>query len=161
MLLPSDLRSRLTQNYASSLPAHTRRKLAELLVERRSLEIRNQAIESLIAFTEYTFRKYRAAAFHKTVAGQLERVERGEVDRLMLLLPPRHGKSELASKRFLIRVKRALAGCGYRQQGLQVTSSDSQKPHGFASDPGRWGSSGEEAKRTSGVRGVTAGLTLP
>jgi predicted phage terminase large subunit-like protein len=33
-------------------------------------------------------------------AGQLERVERGEVDRLMLLLPPRHGKSELASKRY-------------------------------------------------------------
>jgi hypothetical protein len=30
----------------------------------------------------------------------LERVERGEIDRLMLLLPPRHGKSELASKRY-------------------------------------------------------------
>jgi hypothetical protein len=29
------------------------------------------------------------------------------------------------------------------------------------SDPGRWGGSGEEAKRTSGVRRVTAGLTLP
>jgi len=27
-------------------------------------------------------------------------VERGEIDRLMLLVPPRHGKSELASKRF-------------------------------------------------------------
>lgn len=27
-------------------------------------------------------------------------MERGEVDRLMLLLPPRHGKSELASRRF-------------------------------------------------------------
>ena len=100
MLLPSDLRSRLTQNYASSLPAHTRRKLAELLAERRSLGVRTQAIEGLIAFTEYTFPKYRAAAFHKTIAGQLERVERGEVDRLMLLLPPRHGKSELASKRY-------------------------------------------------------------
>src|SRR5262249_51253472 len=31
---------------------------------------------------------------------QLERVERGEIDRLMLLVPPRHGKSELASRRF-------------------------------------------------------------
>jgi hypothetical protein len=26
--------------------------------------------------------------------------ERGEIDRLMLLVPPRHGKSELASRRF-------------------------------------------------------------
>jgi len=30
----------------------------------------------------------------------LERVEKGEIDRLMLLVPPRHGKSELASRRF-------------------------------------------------------------
>ena len=74
--------------------------MAELLAERRSLEARNQAIESLTAFTEYTFPKYRAAAFHRTIAWQLERVERGEIDRLMLLLPPRHGKSELASKRY-------------------------------------------------------------
>ena len=34
------------------------------------------------------------------VAEQLERVERGEIDRLMLCMPPRHGKSELASKSF-------------------------------------------------------------
>jgi hypothetical protein len=54
----------------------------------------------LTIFTEYTFPKYRTAAFHRTIAEQLERVERGEVDRLMLLLPPRHGKSELASKRY-------------------------------------------------------------
>jgi hypothetical protein len=74
--------------------------VARLLAERRSLEVRSQARESLIAFTEYTFPKYRTAAFHKSIGGQLERVERGEVDRLMLLLPPRHGKSELASKRY-------------------------------------------------------------
>jgi predicted phage terminase large subunit-like protein len=100
MSLPSDLRSRLTPNCVSCLPADTRRKVATLLAERRSLEVRTQASESLIAFTEYTFPKYRTAAFHRTIAEQLERVERGEVDRLMLLLPPRHGKSELASKRY-------------------------------------------------------------
>jgi hypothetical protein len=37
---------------------------------------------------------------HRQIAEQLERVERGEIDRLMLLVPPRHGKSELASRRF-------------------------------------------------------------
>jgi predicted phage terminase large subunit-like protein len=47
-----------------------------------------------------TFPGYRPAALHYQVAGQLERIERGEIDRLMLLLPPRHGKSELASRRF-------------------------------------------------------------
>lgn len=34
------------------------------------------------------------------IASRLEAVERGEIDRLMIFMPPRHGKSELASKRF-------------------------------------------------------------
>ncbi len=61
---------------------------------------RTDATTSLIAFTEYTFSRYRTAPHHKYIAQQLERVERGDVDRLMLLIPPRHGKSELASRRF-------------------------------------------------------------
>lgn len=61
---------------------------------------RENAKTGLIAFTEYTFPRYLTAQHHSTIAGQLERVQRGEIDRLMLLVPPRHGKSELASKRF-------------------------------------------------------------
>jgi predicted phage terminase large subunit-like protein len=34
------------------------------------------------------------------IAEHLEAVERGEIDRLMINMPPRHGKSELASRRF-------------------------------------------------------------
>lgn len=69
--------------------------------ERAATELlkRVEAQESLIAFTEYTFPRYRTAPHHRTIAEQLERIERGEIDRLMLLVPPRHGKSELASKR--------------------------------------------------------------
>src|SRR6187401_1807628 len=58
------------------------------------------AANSLIDFTEHTFPNYRTAKHHRAIAEQLERVERGEIDRLMLLVPPRHGKSELASHRF-------------------------------------------------------------
>jgi predicted phage terminase large subunit-like protein len=61
---------------------------------------RTEATENLIAFTEYTFDRYKTAPHHRLIAQQLERVERDEIDRLMLLVPPRHGKSELASKRF-------------------------------------------------------------
>ena len=61
---------------------------------------RTDATTSLIAFTEYTFPKYVTTWLHRRVAAALERVALGEVDRLMLLLPPRHGKSELASRRF-------------------------------------------------------------
>jgi predicted phage terminase large subunit-like protein len=64
------------------------------------LLLRRQARKSLIGFTEYTLAKYRAANHHRIIAEHLERVERGEIDRLMLLTAPRHGKSELASRRF-------------------------------------------------------------
>lgn len=58
------------------------------------------AAESLIAFTRYTKPDYRPAGHHKLIADALERVERGECKRLMIFMPPRHGKSELASRRF-------------------------------------------------------------
>src|ERR1700738_3715627 len=64
------------------------------------VERRIQAARSLIKFTEYTYPRYQAGIIHRKIAEQLERVERGEIDRLMLLVPPRHGKSELASRRF-------------------------------------------------------------
>lgn len=55
---------------------------------------------SLLRFTEQTNPAYVAAGHHKLIADKLEAVERGEIDRLMIFMPPRHGKSELASKRF-------------------------------------------------------------
>jgi hypothetical protein len=58
------------------------------------------AAADLIKFTEYTFKAYQTAEIHRVIASQLERVEKGELDRLMLLVSPRHGKSELASRRF-------------------------------------------------------------
>ncbi len=61
---------------------------------------RLKAQRDLVAFTEWTFPKYRTAPVHRTIAEQLERVERGEIDQLMLLCPPRHGKSTLASRHF-------------------------------------------------------------
>ena len=61
------------------------------------------AKDTLIGFTEYTNPRYKTAKIHRDIAEQLERVERGEIDRLMLLVPPRHGKSELASRRFPAR----------------------------------------------------------
>lgn len=58
------------------------------------------ARDSLLSFTEYTYPQYAAAAHHKLIAEKLEAVERGEIKRLMINMPPRHGKSEKASKRF-------------------------------------------------------------
>jgi predicted phage terminase large subunit-like protein len=63
-------------------------------------ERRQQVRQSLIAFTELTLKKYKPAPHHREIAAHLEAVERDELTRLMIFMPPRHGKSELASRRF-------------------------------------------------------------
>ena len=63
-------------------------------------ERRQRARETLLAFTEYTNPSYQAARHHELICAGLEAFARGEVDRLMIFMPPRHGKSELASRRF-------------------------------------------------------------
>jgi hypothetical protein len=54
----------------------------------------------LLAFVQYTLPNYRVGRPHRLIAEKLEVVERGEVTRLMVTAPPRHGKSELVSRRF-------------------------------------------------------------
>lgn len=64
------------------------------------LLLREAARNSLLEFTQYTNPSYEAASHHGLIASKLEAVERGEILRLIICMPPRHGKSELASRRF-------------------------------------------------------------
>lgn len=61
---------------------------------------RRRARSGLLAFTEYTNPAYEAAPHHVLIAEKLEAVLCGDIKRLMIAMPPRHGKSELASRRF-------------------------------------------------------------
>lgn len=54
----------------------------------------------LIAYAAYQWPGYRDAAHHRLIARKLEAVERGDIQRLMITMPPRHGKSMLASEFF-------------------------------------------------------------
>jgi predicted phage terminase large subunit-like protein len=45
-------------------------------------------------------RRYQPGRWHRYLASKLERVERGECKRLIITVPPRHGKSEQTSVRF-------------------------------------------------------------
>jgi predicted phage terminase large subunit-like protein len=58
------------------------------------------ARDNLIVFTKRMFPAYRPAAHHWAIANALEAVERGETLFLAITMPPRHGKSELASVHF-------------------------------------------------------------
>jgi len=58
------------------------------------------AFARLISYAAYQWPGYRDAPHHRLIARHLEAVERGEIRRLMITMPPRHGKSMLASEFF-------------------------------------------------------------
>jgi hypothetical protein len=61
---------------------------------------RRNARRRFLDFVCYTKPDYQIAPHHRLIAEKLEAVERGDITRLMVMCPPRHGKSELVSRRF-------------------------------------------------------------
>lgn len=66
----------------------------------QELSKRHLARNHLIDFTTYTKLDYSVGPHHRLLCEKLEAVEQGKITRLMVFMPPRHGKSELTSKRF-------------------------------------------------------------
>jgi predicted phage terminase large subunit-like protein len=54
----------------------------------------------LACYCAIAWHRFELAHHHRLIIDQLERIERGEIDRLILTMPPRHGKSLLASQLF-------------------------------------------------------------
>lgn len=86
--------------------ADVARQLA--LHERQAAALK--ARDDLLAYAQFTMPDpeapsdparslYEARPFHVEVARALEAVERGEIQQLIFCMPPRHGKTELATKR--------------------------------------------------------------
>ena len=85
--------------------------------ERRKFLLRTKKMilesrDSLLSFAQYMrpdpkdignplSSVYQVEPHHAFIANRLEALERGEIKRLILSVPPRHGKSELASKTFI------------------------------------------------------------
>jgi predicted phage terminase large subunit-like protein len=67
---------------------------AELLLKRR------KARSNLLDFTRFTFPEYRVNWHHRLICQKLDEFLEGENKRLIISCPPRHGKSELVSRRF-------------------------------------------------------------
>ncbi len=65
-----------------------------------ALTAEDYAFSRLIAYAAYQWPNYVDAPHHRLIARHLEMVERGEINRLMITMPPRHGKSMLASEFF-------------------------------------------------------------
>lgn len=68
--------------------------------ESEALNILNLAQVKLIPFCKLINRNFKYPRHIKQIASVLERVERGELKRVIINLPPRHGKSFLCSEYF-------------------------------------------------------------
>lgn len=107
----------------------------------RELALRTLARRSLLQFTKRTHPNYSAGWVHSDICRRLERFSRqvvaGESPRLMLLLPPRGGKSELASIRFPAwhlghHPEHEIVDCGYN---LDLPMIFSRKVRELIRDP--------------------------
>ena len=59
-----------------------------------------RARKSFKDFVTYTYEGYSMQWFHKCVCAYLDALYNGDIKKLMIFLPPQHGKSELSSRRF-------------------------------------------------------------
>jgi predicted phage terminase large subunit-like protein len=81
----------------------TEQKIAELerLVEQvKDLESKEEAKNSLVGYAKFQMENYLSPPHIKLLASKLEAVERGDIRRLAIFMPPRHGKSILTSEFF-------------------------------------------------------------
>lgn len=62
-------------------------------------EMIERARKDLLAFTVFTKPDYRVNWHHRRLAAKLNAFVRGDIRFLMVFMPPRHGKSELVSRR--------------------------------------------------------------
>ena len=113
------------------------------LSAKQRFELANRVLarRNLIQFVKRLYPRYKAGWVHEDIAARLERfsqaVANEESPRLMLLMPPRHGKSELASIRFPAwhlghYPEHEVINCGYN---LDLPMKFSRKVREIARDP--------------------------
>ena len=78
----------------------TKKESKEQIEAKAELAKRELSRRKLLPFVQYRFPTYKVNWHHKILVEALERVEKGELKRLIVNMPPRHGKSELVSVNF-------------------------------------------------------------
>jgi predicted phage terminase large subunit-like protein len=96
----------LTDELAAIEQEAAKKQLSLLKRQQRAI----QARDDFLAFVKFTSpdpedpndierSRYKDAKHHRAIAKVIEEVEKGEIQFLILTMPPRHGKSELVSRR--------------------------------------------------------------
>lgn len=78
----------------SSSPAKT-----DLWFDLTEERVLHHSRTSMLAFTKFTMQDFRINWHHRVLCKKLDDFVNGRIKRLMVFMPPRHGKSELVSRR--------------------------------------------------------------
>jgi predicted phage terminase large subunit-like protein len=84
-----------TRGFVFSKPQNQTKKYPKEI-----LSLISNAQDNLVDFIKFTKPDFKPAPHHELICKELEAIERGETTRLIIEAPPRHGKSELCSRRF-------------------------------------------------------------
>lgn len=144
---------------------------------RAELAKRELARRRLLDFIKFNFPEYRVNWHHRVLVDKLEAVERGDIKRLIVTMPPRHGKSEIVSVQFPAWaigrnpdknvIEASYSGDLAVDFGRQVRNIVASERYGFlfpnlslAEDSqakGKWNTNGRGAYNAVGVGGATTG----
>ena len=81
----------------SKLPADVRRKFKQLQVMHAEKKIQNKAKEDFLSFVKCMWPDFIEGSHHRHIADKFNKLATGEINRLIINMPPRHTKSEFAS----------------------------------------------------------------
>jgi predicted phage terminase large subunit-like protein len=84
----------------SNIPEDVAAELARLEYRKALLDAQEEASNKFIKFCQYVWPEMLVGEHHKIIAEKFDRVVSGECKRLIIAMPPRHGKSQLGSYLF-------------------------------------------------------------
>src|SRR6056297_409904 len=79
------------------LPEEDLKEILRLTEAKSKLEVREKASNLFMPFAHHVYENFIEGRHHRIIAEKLERVAKGELKRLIVCMPPRHSKSEMAS----------------------------------------------------------------
>lgn len=84
----------------SNVPREIEEEMLRLELRMQMLEAKERATSNFIDFAKYVWPEMLVGEHHRRISEALDRVVAGKCKRLIVAMPPRHGKSQLASYLF-------------------------------------------------------------
>jgi hypothetical protein len=81
----------------SKLPSDVRRQFLQLKVMHAEKQIQNKAQNDFLSFVKCVWPEFVEGSHHRHIADKFNKLASGEINRLIINMPPRHTKSEFAS----------------------------------------------------------------